>query len=109
MQNNDIDKPVYVVLGATGGIGSVLCQNLAEKGARVLAAARNQEKLELLANKTGISPFLMEATNPNSIDRAIKSALEFYQKIDGVANCIGSILLKPVHITIYLLLFLIKI
>lgn len=99
MQNNDLDKPVYVVLGATGGVGSVLCQSLAEKGAHVLAAARNQEKLELLANKTGISPFLIDATNPNSIDAAIKSALELYQKIDGVANCIGSILLKPAHIT----------
>lgn len=37
--------PVYLVLGATGGIGSEVCRRLTDKNVRVVAASRNQDKL----------------------------------------------------------------
>ena len=36
----------YVVLGASGGIGSALCRRLAQEGATVIAAARDRAKLQ---------------------------------------------------------------
>ena len=37
--------PTYVVLGATGGIGSTLCRQLAKCGARLMIAGRDEAKL----------------------------------------------------------------
>ena len=39
----------FVVLGATGGIGSELCRRLAAKGARLTIGGRNELKLDELA------------------------------------------------------------
>ena len=35
----------YVIFGATGGIGSVLCEELVAAGNSVFLAGRNEEKL----------------------------------------------------------------
>lgn len=40
------DKPLYIVTGASGGIGQALTEKLAERGFRVLMACRNPEKSE---------------------------------------------------------------
>ena len=42
---------MYVILGATGRIGSVIAGHLLVKGEKVRAVARNPEKLRLLASK----------------------------------------------------------
>ena len=91
--------PVIVVLGATGGIGSELCRRLAAKGARLLAAGRDPEKLAALAAETGAQTYTLDLTQPESVDQCIKQAVETFGRIDGVANCIGSLLLKPAHLT----------
>ena len=39
-------EQVIVVFGATGGIGSALCQRLAGGGATVVAVARDRAKLQ---------------------------------------------------------------
>jgi NAD(P)-dependent dehydrogenase (short-subunit alcohol dehydrogenase family) len=97
-QEND-EKPVYVVLGATGGVGSQLCQRLKNRGANLVIAGRNEEKTWDLANKLEAKACLLDLTNPSSINSAINLALENYGKLTGIANCIGSILLKPAHLT----------
>ena len=37
----DNGSPVYMVLGATGGIGARLCRELSEKGAKLVIGARD--------------------------------------------------------------------
>ena len=92
--------PVYVVLGATGGIGLALCQRLAMRTARLVVVARNQEKLDSLAGETGAQALTLDENDLlNSIESCIAAALELHGRIDGVANCLGSLLLKPAHLT----------
>ncbi len=91
--------PVIVVLGATGGIGAELCRRLSAKGARLLAAGRSEAKLAALAAETGAQTFTLEVTQSGAVDQCINQAVETYGRIDGVANCIGSLLLKPAHLT----------
>jgi NAD(P)-dependent dehydrogenase (short-subunit alcohol dehydrogenase family) len=91
--------PVIVVLGATGGIGAELCRRLSAKGTRLLAAGRSEAKLAALAAETGAQTFTLEVTQPGSVDQCINQAVEIFGRIDGVANCIGSLLLKPAHLT----------
>lgn len=40
------DKGLYIVTGATGGIGRALTEGLCRKGLRVMMACRNTEKAE---------------------------------------------------------------
>jgi len=89
----------YVVFGGTGGIGSSLCRRLVSRGARLLVAARNEDKLRTLAQGLNVSWRSIEATRWADVDTCIKRAAELFGRLDGVANCIGSLLLKPAHST----------
>jgi NAD(P)-dependent dehydrogenase (short-subunit alcohol dehydrogenase family) len=90
-------SPVYVILGATGGIGKELCHQLASKGAQLIIGARSDDKLNELASQINAYPYPLDATQMDQVDQCVKKAVEIYGRIEGVANCVGSILLKPAH------------
>lgn len=85
----------YLIFGATGGVGSALSKLLQSQGHRVLASARDPQKLAILASELGTPPLLADATVPAEVADVFAQA----GPIDGVANCVGSLLLKPAHIT----------
>ncbi len=88
-----------VVLGATGGIGSELCRQLRASGANVVAGGRNADKLRELAEATGVRPFTLDATDIEQVAACLADAQRTFGRVDGVANCVGSLLLKPAHLT----------
>jgi 3-oxoacyl-[acyl-carrier protein] reductase len=92
-------EPCYVVLGATGGIGSELARRLTSTGARLLLAGRNGEKLRELAESLKTDLFQLDAVDLDRVDACLNQAQERFGRIDGVANCVGSLLLKPAHRT----------
>jgi len=87
-----------VVFGAYGGIGSALCRRLAKKGARLLLAGRDEVRLATLASELGAECFCLDAANLRQVESCMKRALELHSPVDGVANCVGSLLLKPAHL-----------
>lgn len=89
----------YLILGATGGIGSELTRRLAAQGARVVAAARGEERLAALEGETGAVPVRVDATLADEVEQCARTAVERYGSLHGVANCVGSLLLKPAHLT----------
>jgi len=89
----------FLIFGGAGGIGSALCQRLTERGAQVLAVGRDEARLQQLAAGTGAQTFVGDATQPSSVQATFARAMELFGKLDGVANCVGSILLKPAHLT----------
>ncbi|KAG2444688.1 hypothetical protein HXX76_001432 [Chlamydomonas incerta] len=97
--------PVYVVFGASGGIGAELCSRLAaQPGAQVVLAGRDESKLAVLQGRLpggGANTLVAVAdvTDSAQVERVIATAAETYGKIDGVANCVGSIVLKGAHQT----------
>ena len=97
--DNGNSQPVYVVLGATGGIGSELCKRLSEKGARIVAGGRDQEKLDKLADETNVHPVSLDATKADEVKKLFGTAVEEYGRVDGAVNCVGSFMLKPAHRT----------
>lgn len=92
-------RPSHLVLGATGGIGSALTRRLAASGARLVIAGRDEQRLAALAEETGATPQTFEATALADVERCVNLAVERHGVIDGVANCVGSLLLKPAHLT----------
>ena len=91
--------PVHLILGATGGIGSTLARQLYARGAHLVLAARNATALEALGSELGARTVLIDATLPADIERAVEIAVQAFGRIDGAANCVGSLLLKPAHLT----------
>lgn len=97
--------PTYVLLGATGGIGSATARRLAEAGdARFVLAARTQSDLDALAEdlqRRGAETHAVaaDATDYAQVQSVVDAATEQYGGFDGIACCVGSILLKPAHLT----------
>ena len=93
------DNLCYVVLGATGGIGSELCRQLLATGANVVGASRSAVKLQQLAQTTGIRPYQLDAADIDQVASCLGDAERIFGRVNGIANCVGSLLLKPVHLT----------
>ncbi|MGH3085857.1 MAG: SDR family NAD(P)-dependent oxidoreductase [Rubrobacteraceae bacterium] len=92
-------NPVYVVLGATGSIGWKVCERLSAKEAKLVVAARDEEKLDNLAAETNATSISLDATSQKAVDRVFEAAKSEFGRIDGAVNCVGSFLLKPAHKT----------
>lgn len=91
--DNDNRQPIYVVIGATGGIGSELCQCRAENGVKLVLGARDEEKLENLAGELDAHPVSLKATKTAAVDRLFVEAIEEYGRVAGAASCVGSVVL----------------
>lgn len=92
-------ESAYVILGATGGIGSCLCRQLAQDGARLVIASRNPEKVQALASELNALPFTLDARNSEEVNSCLEYAVHQLGTIQGAVHCVGSILLKPAHLT----------
>ncbi|MHB8501082.1 MAG: SDR family NAD(P)-dependent oxidoreductase [Candidatus Acidiferrales bacterium] len=88
----------YVVFGAYGGIGAALCRRLVQKGAHVLPAGRDGARLGCLAAELGAETFSLDVTNLRLVESCMKRAAELHGPVNGVVNCVGSLLLKPAHL-----------
>lgn len=93
------ESPVYIILGATGGIGSALSHRLADDGATLVLGARSKDDLNALASDTGGDAHPLDATDYEQVQAIVDHATDTYGRLDGVVNCVGSILLKPAHLT----------
>lgn len=92
-------KKTFIVLGAAGDIGTKLCRLLKESGANLMLAGRDEAKLEALACELGCNHHVVNACNWQDVDQCFEKAISQYGRVDGAANCVGSILLKPAHLT----------
>lgn len=89
----------YVILGAGGGIGSATARMLAKQGAGLVLAGRSPAPLEAVAAETDGVALQLDATDTTAVASAVDRAVEEFGRVDGIANCVGSLLLKPAHIT----------
>lgn len=92
-------KQTFVVLGATGSVGSALCRILSAAGSSVVLGVRNIDKAVDLQQELDCDVHRVEAARSTSIDDCVQAAVEHHGALTGVVNCIGSVLLKPAHLT----------
>ena len=84
-----------LVLGASGAVGSALCRRLVESNQSVVAGGRDASRLDDAVGELEIPRVVLDATRSDEVGAAIKEA----GPIHGIANCVGSLLLKPAHAT----------
>ena len=93
------ERPVVVVLGGTGGIGECLARRLAADNAQIVLAARGVERLQALSSELNAMPVVLDASRFEAVESCFEQVMERYGRVDGVAHCVGSILLKAAHQT----------
>jgi 3-oxoacyl-[acyl-carrier protein] reductase len=89
----------YLVVGAAGGIGSAVARRLLSGGARVVLAGRGADRLRALGDELGAPVVEVDARQPAELERAVQEAEAAVGPLTGLAHCVGSILLKPAHLT----------
>ena len=95
-----MSSPAFVIVGASGGIGSEVCRRVAGPGVRLVLAARDTARLEALASELGTECVdePCDATNSARVDNVFSRAAAAGPVL-GAVNLCGSILLKPAHAT----------
>lgn len=86
---------VVVIVGATGGIGSVLTRKLAPMGARLVLAARDSSRLANLAS--GLPQVLTvptDITKPQQVETLMEKAIAHFGQIDVLVNAAGAGVMK---------------
>lgn len=95
-----VDKKTVLIGGITGGIGSALARRLYASGYSIAGFARETEKLDALAEELGGFPVCScEATDSGAVESAISELTEQLGSVDAYVHAIGSIFLKPAHLT----------
>ncbi len=95
----DKNKSIAVIIGGSGGIGSALARRLVASGWRVTITGRDPGRLQAAATATGAQPCTLDASDPKAVEDLLQEASSQHGRVDAVANCAGSILLKAAHLT----------
>ncbi|MGU3291710.1 SDR family NAD(P)-dependent oxidoreductase [Williamsia sp. M5A3_1d] len=91
----DISGKVYVVVGASGALGSRIARSLAEQGATVTISGRSTETLEGLGID-GAHVVAADLREPDAARTVIAEAKAKHGRIDGVVNAAGVAAFGPV-------------
>ncbi len=82
------DNPVFVITGASSGIGAATARRAAEAGYRVVLAARSKAKLDALAEELGGEPRALavetDVTRWEDNERLIGAAADAFGRVDVV-------------------------
>lgn len=88
----DLKDRVVIVTGASEGIGQALARLFAAQGAKLVLAARSEEKLNGLARSLGEENTLVvptDVTQFDQVDRLVARAAEHFGGIDILVNNAG--------------------
>ena len=97
--NQSPRPPRIVIFGASGGIGSALARQLSAQGCPLTLVARDQSRLDALADELHAEAFSLDARDSSAVERCVAEVSDKHSRLDGVVNCAGSLLLKPAHLT----------
>ena len=85
-----IQGQVAIVTGATGALGGAIAVSYAYAGAKVVATARNEEKLnavvaQIQANGGEAVGCVADPSNPQDVERLVKCAVDTYGEVNILA------------------------
>ncbi|KYG26116.1 SDR family oxidoreductase [Priestia endophytica] len=84
-----IQNKIVVIMGASSGIGEATTKRLAEEGAKLVIAARREDRLKALVESlpnADISYAVVDVTNKDDVQAVIDLAVEKYGRVDVLFN-----------------------
>ncbi|WP_375347534.1 SDR family oxidoreductase (plasmid) [Priestia megaterium] len=97
-----IQDKVVIIMGASSGIGEATTKKLAQEGAKVVIAARREDRLKALVESlpnTEISYAVADVTNKDEVQAVVDLAIEKYGRVDVLYNNAGVMPLAPLSET----------
>jgi NAD(P)-dependent dehydrogenase (short-subunit alcohol dehydrogenase family) len=91
-----LEGKVAVVTGASSGIGFACAEGMSEAGAKVVLVGRNQERLELCAERCGEHKIVaVDLVDDDTPARIVKEAIDTFGAITSLLYAAGIFLPKP--------------
>lgn len=89
------------ITGASGTVGSALAESLSAKGYQLVLTGRDGEGLKALADRLGTPCHIAagDVAEPGVAAELRANAETAIGPITGFAHCVGSTLIKPLHLT----------
>ena len=98
MSESNSEKPVVLIAGISGGMGSSVAARFAEAGWKVAGFARSEERLRsFVGNHPEATTYQADACDSSQVDEVVEQLLAKTGRIDAYVHCVGSIILKPIH------------
>jgi NAD(P)-dependent dehydrogenase (short-subunit alcohol dehydrogenase family) len=102
----DLTGKVALVTGGASGIGKSIAAAMVQHGCRVLVGSRTLDKVEAAAaeldgmgDRTGdeavAAGVALDVTNVNSIEHAVRKAMDLFGRLDILVNSAGVMFRKP--------------
>lgn len=92
----ELEGKRFLVVGASGELGSRFARELARRGARVALTARDASALEGLAGELKAEAIELEITDADSREAAIDAAADALGALDGIVIASGTVAFGPV-------------
>jgi len=91
MNEHDFLNPVVLVSGASSGIGAAICRLLVARQFRVVAVARNQDRLQQLAAELGeaLYPLVLDVTDGAAVSNVQQALPQEFGPVEVLVNNAG--------------------
>ncbi|MGY1810270.1 SDR family oxidoreductase [Blastococcus sp. SYSU D00669] len=94
----ELENSVVLVTGASSGIGAATARAAAAAGARVVLAARREERIEDLAEQLPDARAVpCDVTDAGQLAQAVQTAVDTYGRLDALVNNAGQGLHVPLE------------
>ncbi|WP_018885744.1 SDR family oxidoreductase [Paenibacillus massiliensis] len=98
---SNIQDKVVIITGASSGIGEATAKELAAKGAKLVLAARREDRLKKLQQEIEAQGgkaiyHVTDVTSHTQMEELAKEALQAFGKIDVIVNNAGVMPLSPI-------------
>lgn len=95
-----MSKTIWIT-GASGAIGSALARELSEQGHSLVLSGRNEEKLLTLSKTLPASSLVIpgDLSLDGTAEQILLTAQQLNFSPNGFAHCVGSTLIRPLHLT----------
>lgn len=93
-----------IVAGASGGIGSTICSQLAELGAKVILMGRNLARLQQVCSQLVDNDhrcYVCDFAMPDSIENVIRTIILENGPVDGFVHSAGTGAVRPLKLSRY--------
>ena len=99
-----VQNKVVIITGASSGLGEATARRLAKNGAKLMLAARREERLQELVSKIeqegGIAKYqVTDVTDRTQVEALAKATQQAYERIDVLVNNAGLMPLSPLDQT----------
>lgn len=97
---NDLSEKVIVIMGASSGIGEATTKLLAEKGAKLVIAARREDRLKAIKESLPEAELYIQTADVRDfaqVQAVIDLAMEKFGRIDVLYNNAGIMPTAPLH------------